>query len=494
MANTIPTVTLNEPADGEHLKVNGSAGNVLPFNFTVTDPDNATAAIYNCSIMYNSSGSTPNTIIGTNSTMNVSSLAVKTTINSTTALADGRYKWLATCADNGTYSNSSTRTVVIDPDLPDITWTFPKNDNTTRINSTTLNLNVQCSDTNIERVNLTIRQNNASGTIIKTNLTTNITSSPFVQNDSINMGTNISDIYIVELSCADDVSGSPKINDSMSSGKKGTNIMIFNDSTITPNGISQDMTITAWFIEKDDKSTDTPANFVSSADFNKEGTKIKFSFNFTVAKPDTRLVLNMTSSESIRNRSGVTGRRGHIVWGNYFTDFNDTPTNMTLTEKRISDNNYQIVIGGVSNWTGNQIIVIDPVTGGLNVNTETVSFNMSNANAAFQSNTTNDTSPTKDEAIQINITLTDEDVLSSFIFSWDNGTNTLVNDSARNLTGTSQIVSVNKTIERTRGITLTWKWYVNDTTGAWNQSGNYTIIVADFATTFTSNTTNETIP
>ncbi len=501
VANTLPTVTLNEPADGEHLKANGSAGNVLQFNFTVTDPDNATAAIYNCSIMYNSSGGTPNTVIGTNSTMNVSSLNVKTTINSTSALADGRYAWLATCADNGTYSNSSTRTVVIDPDAPDITWNFPKSDNSSRVNITQITLNIQCSDTNIERFNMTVK--NSTGIIIASNLTTNITPTSKTIDLNVSLSNYTNQNFTVESSCADDVSGSPKIEGTLSKTEtikdlkkaedlaKGELQLVFNSSVQK----SQDLTIKA-MVRTDNKSSATPSDFVLYSSFNAKGTKIKFGLNFTVDKDNSELLLNITSSTSIKDRSAQSGRKGHLVWGDYFTDFNDVPANMTLTVTKINDFNYEVTIkDSGAGWKKGDFIVLDPVTGGLNVQTETTSFVMDTVPPFFTLNITNDTSPTKNEALQFNITITDNSSnVAGFVFSWDNGTGTFTNDSFRPVSGSNATVSVNKTIDRTRGITLQWRWYANDTVDVWNSSAIEQLTVADAATNFTSNSTNNTIP
>ncbi|MEK6882408.1 MAG: hypothetical protein AABY22_22500, partial [Nanoarchaeota archaeon] len=119
---------------------------------------------------------------------------------------------------------------------------------------------------------------------------------------------------------------------------------------------------------------------------------------------------------------------------------------------------------------------------------------VANTDATFTNNATNDTSLTKDEHINISITLTDADTLTWYKFSYDNGTGTFTNDSAVTLTGTTQNVNVTKTIDRTRGITIQWRWYINDSASAQNSSSVYQLTVADSATTFTSNTTNNTAP
>ncbi|MEK6879593.1 MAG: Ig-like domain-containing protein, partial [Nanoarchaeota archaeon] len=118
----------------------------------------------------------------------------------------------------------------------------------------------------------------------------------------------------------------------------------------------------------------------------------------------------------------------------------------------------------------------------------TESFIVQDSATTFTSNTTNDTNPLKNEVLQMNITITDNDNISGFIFAWDNGTQTFVNDSFRSTSNniTTLVASVNKTIERTNGTTLTWKYYANDSSGTWNSSSNFTVVVGNTAPSTTT--------
>ena len=99
----------------------------------------------------------------------------------------------------------------------------------------------------------------------------------------------------------------------------------------------------------------------------------------------------------------------------------------------------------------------------------------------FSNDGINNTVPRIEDTININITITEEEIpgdkntINGYIFSWDNGTGTFVNDSFVDLTGEDLSianVSVNKTIEVVEGTTIRYQWYANDTA---NNIGNSSI-------------------
>ena len=115
-------------------------------------------------------------------------------------------------------------------------------------------------------------------------------------------------------------------------------------------------------------------------------------------------------------------------------------------------------------------------------NSSIYTFTLDSIPPFFSLNNTNDTTPKIYEGVQINITINDTTTnVSGFIFSWDNGTGTFVNDSYRPLgdDAQSEIVVVNKTIERVQGTLMTWRWHANDTLGNWNVSTNESLTVAN---------------
>jgi hypothetical protein len=85
--------------------------------------------------------------------------------------------------------------------------------------------------------------------------------------------------------------------------------------------------------------------------------------------------------------------------------------------------------------------------------------------------------------------------LSGYIFSFDNCTGSLVNDSWVAMTGVANWSNVTKTINTTIGCTISWCVYANDTSNNWNvtscsPSFNYTTTEPP---TYSSNSTNSTL-
>ena len=60
--------------------------------------------------------------------------------------------------------------------------------------------------------------------------------------------------------------------------------------------------------------------------------------------------------------------------------------------------------------------------------------------------------------------------LDTYIFSFDNGTGTLVNDSLVDISGTNHWSNVTKGVNHTVGSTIRWQVFANDTTNNWNET------------------------
>ncbi len=81
---------------------------------------------------------------------------------------------------------------------------------------------------------------------------------------------------------------------------------------------------------------------------------------------------------------------------------------------------------------------------------------------------------------------TDDTALSGYIFSFDNGTGTLVNDSFAEIIGTNNWSNVTKFVNLTGGSTIQWIVYANDSASLWNVTDTFqytTTSVCDFAGT-----------
>ena len=70
----------------------------------------------------------------------------------------------------------------------------------------------------------------------------------------------------------------------------------------------------------------------------------------------------------------------------------------------------------------------------------------------------------------------DDTGLSGYIFSFDNGTGTFVNDSWVSFSGTLNWSNVTKSITSTVGATIRWKVYANDTSNNWATSDTYSYV------------------
>ncbi len=81
-------------------------------------------------------------------------------------------------------------------------------------------------------------------------------------------------------------------------------------------------------------------------------------------------------------------------------------------------------------------------------------------------NSTNSTAA--GEAVEHRVRWTDETNLAGYIFSFDNGAGTFVNDSFVSMTGTNNWSNVTKVVNSTEGSTIRWRVYANDSTNQFN--------------------------
>src|SRR3989338_9923603 len=94
------------------------------------------------------------------------------------------------------------------------------------------------------------------------------------------------------------------------------------------------------------------------------------------------------------------------------------------------------------------------------------SFVVSDYIAVFNQNGTNFSSIKVNENGMFNITVNDEDLLSSYIFSLKNSSALeWYNYSAVDILGTSFTIRTNHTISSTNNQVVQWKYYVNDSNG-----------------------------
>ncbi|GAG26645.1 unnamed protein product, partial [marine sediment metagenome] len=235
-------------------------------------------------------------------------------------------------------------------------------------------------------------------------------------------------------------------------GKKGEDWLIFNESD------SVQLNIRAYFVEKNDKLTDTPGDFASSIELiNNE--YYKFGFNFTVLKPETKLMLNLTSPNKIIYRSGVSGITGHFVWDEYYTDFQDVvDAGMIVDVTKLSDYNYLVKIYDDPYWAKNYFVEIDPVTGGLNTITEYANFTVDNTAPQYENISaipSDDTSYSPGKNYIFNISWEDNiGGMSTIFLEWNGSSNYSATSLGNN--------NYSHTLTDLKAYNYTYKWFAND--------------------------------
>ena len=349
----VPTVTLNLPYNNDH-------DNITLQNFTY----NVTAGypMKNCTLWTNITGVWNYNNSNTSSLSNVNTNGITTNLGLS---GDGHYLWNVKCYDENGKSavNGRNFTYVLDTLQPGITWINPT---THKINSTNITIQANVSDNNLYRVNLSLF--NSSDGYVWNTFYDLINVTVFELNEPSNIS-QADQNFSIEICGSDDHTDGvmPK------KGKKGESHLFFkstDDVQLSEVKIS--------FVEKDNKATDTPGDLITTY---KDGDE--WDINFSVIKPETKIVFNVSSSHKIIDRS-YKGIDGHLVWGEFFHDFsvaktflvNGEPRTASLQTTRLDDFNYQII------WTpdiallGGDTIFIDPLSGGLNINcnNRTVAF------------------------------------------------------------------------------------------------------------------------
>ncbi len=101
----------------------------------------------------------------------------------------------------------------------------------------------------------------------------------------------------------------------------------------------------------------------------------------------------------------------------------------------------------------------------------------------FSDNSTNTTLVGRE--ILHSLKITDDLLLSGYIFSFDNGTGTFINDTFIEFTGISNWTNISKNVNNTLGSQIRWQVYSNDSYNNWNNS-----VIYSYNTTNTLPTSN----
>jgi len=472
--NGVPAIELNSPADNDRDNVN------LSVNITVTDDDQDVLEV---TLYIN------DTINATNSSATNGDVIIDGT-----GMGDGLYNWTIQVCDDEACDNQSTRNYTIDTINPIIDWNFPNTNNRTTINTNSITWDTSCRDPNMYEMLMNVT--NSSGDSLFSHFETELTGTWHNVTNTTDISTWADGNYTIEMSCSDDhthgdleglqvsisegkektpsvrTTGNLIPTGTLKRGRKGETFLVFNETD------NMYLHLEAYFEKKNGQPDSLPGDFVSY--FVVGDSDVKFGYNFTMVRKDAYLVLNLTSQEKIIYRSPVTGIPGHFIWGNYYTDFADVPESMDVDITKVSDTNYLIKISGNStSWNKNDLIEIDPVTGGLNIVTEYKNLRIDRTNLSFtNANNTSTASFKRYSNFTANITLADTS-LDDYIFS-TNVTGTWANDTPADMAEVKEYnASTTKNISLAQGNQICWYYWANDTAGNNNQSTEYCFDVAN---------------
>jgi len=146
----------------------------------------------------------------------------------------------------------------------------------------------------------------------------------------------------------------------------------------------------------------------------------------------------------------------------------DGAANVTMTNSSGNWNNLTTVGEGTHNVT----FACNDTAGNMNSSAIIEYFTIDVTSPQYSQNQTNSTVAAADTLFSLY--WQDNIQLAGYIFSFDNGTGTLVNDTYIEMTSTGNWSNVTKTVNSTTDTTIRWIIYANDTTGNMNTSDTYT--------------------
>ncbi len=110
-----------------------------------------------------------------------------------------------------------------------------------------------------------------------------------------------------------------------------------------------------------------------------------------------------------------------------------------------------------------------------------VNYNATDNAPQWSLNSTNST--VRGASVQHSVAWSDDTALSGYIFSFDNGNGTLINDSWVSMNGVANWSNVTKTINSTYNILIQWKVFANDSVNQWNSTDTFSYLTTDNAPT-----------
>jgi len=494
-----PRINLNSPANAY-----STSDTEITFNFTTTNRIETNAT---CDLIINDTDM--NTTIAVNNTA--------TTMAYT--LSQGTYNWKVKCweKDLGIANTSAARTLTIDLSAP----TYSSNSTNSTKAGQSVKHSLKWQDANLSGYIFSFDNgtetfvNNSwqafSGTTNWSNVTKTINSTigstiqwKVYANDSVG-NWNESDTY--DYTTTDGVPptySGQGVNTTIAGASAKFYIQYDDNVALDPNGkwIFSTNNTGTWVNDSAVAWTATPdwANvtktlsstvgrvigyrwYVNDSAGNRNYTSI-FTLTTTSAPVDhsPSITLNEPSDTSTTNQASVlfncTGADdinlvNLSLYGNFTGSWianstNSSPTNNTKTGFGVTE-----LANGKYKWNCQACDNLSQCSFAASNRTLTIDL----STPTFSSNSTNSTYA--GQSIKHNLKWQDNYALSGYIFSFDNGNGSFINNSWVAFSGTTNWSNVTKTINSTIGSTIQWKIYANDSAGNWNESDTYDYTTTD---------------
>jgi len=292
---------------------------------------------------------------GINETMTI--INTNTSYINKTNLGEGEFSYKVWCNDTmENYVSTTLRHLETDYTDPFIQFYNPMNPVTYVYDNITLDFNV--TDINLFRINVTMF--NSTYGVVWNYYQINITNQTYNYQSNSNLSQGYQN-YTLEVCGADDHTDGDKLKKDV----KDKNKIEFTDK----NNKTTNLEI------RFEDDTNKKITILEQIDFQFDENSDKWNFEFNATEKMYYVYINVTTDDEIFDRS-FRGKAGHFVFGNNYHDFsvmsNYTQNGVSKTgfvfSYRITDNNYMIKFVPYDVINKDDIIFIDPMTGGLNTN------------------------------------------------------------------------------------------------------------------------------
>ena len=242
---------------------------------------------------------------------------------------------------------------------------------------------------------------------------------------------------------------------------------------------------------------DTLANGTSIKDMISTAEKAsKMALNFTAYESTDKnvdiqldqLIINVTYIDEVSPQITVVSPENRTyntssVWFNVTLNEDgdwcgyslDGAANVTMSNTSTTD--WYLLAESLSDSSHNITYSCNDTSGNMNSSAVTIYFTVDTTYPQYSLNQTNSTEAGADTLFSLY--WTDNIALAGYIFSFDNGTGTFVNNTYTEMTGIGNWSNTSKRINSTVGALIRWRVYTNDTAGNMNVSKIYSFNTVD---------------